>query len=153
MSAFIVSPACMTRVINGLIVEHYGEVKFNDTIYYITPTDLSRLGRTLYAMNRRAVFTRYGTDALSEMDPGDLHETYDYTQPPPPSYAMHFNPLTSKHTAEFYACLKAMHCLLYQCSEGNVPDEPLFAALEAGAGELAQFLARKTQAYENAPWG
>ena len=25
MSAFIVSPACMTRVINGLIVEHYGE--------------------------------------------------------------------------------------------------------------------------------
>jgi hypothetical protein len=48
---------------------------------------------------------------------------------------------------------KAMCCLLYQCSEGKVPNTPLYHELKRAAGELAQRIVQELPEYEKASWG
>ena len=49
--------------------------------------------------------------------------------------------------------LKAMCCLLYQCSEGKVPNTPLYGELNRAAGELAQRIVEDLPEYYKASWG
>jgi hypothetical protein len=51
------------------------------------------------------------------------------------------------------AILKAVSCLRYQCFEGDVPETPLFKALDGLANALAYEVARKTEEYAKAEWG
>ena len=46
-----------------------------------------------------------------------------------------------------------MCCLLYQCSEGNVPNGRLFNELNRAAGELAQAIVQDLPEYDQASWG
>jgi hypothetical protein len=48
---------------------------------------------------------------------------------------------------------KAMCCLLYQCSEGKVPNTPLYGELNRAAGELAQRIVEDLPEYYKASWG
>ena len=46
-----------------------------------------------------------------------------------------------------------MSCLLYQCSEGKVPNRRLYDELNRAAGELAQAIVQDLPEYEKASWG
>jgi hypothetical protein len=48
---------------------------------------------------------------------------------------------------------KAIHCLLYQCSEGKVPTSRLYDELNHAAGELAQRIVQDLPEYDKASWG
>ena len=48
---------------------------------------------------------------------------------------------------------KAIHCLLYQCCEGNVPNSPLYDELNHAAGELAHRIVQDLPEYDKASWG
>lgn len=49
--------------------------------------------------------------------------------------------------------LKSLRCWLYQCSEGNVPEQPLFKALERYAGDLAFHIVAELPGWNAAEWG
>lgn len=48
---------------------------------------------------------------------------------------------------------KAIGCLLYQCSEGDVPETRLYKFLDHMHDALAHDIARDTEAYREAGWG
>ena len=48
---------------------------------------------------------------------------------------------------------KAITCLLYQCSEGDVPNSPIYGELNRAAGELAQRIVQDLPEYDKASWG
>jgi hypothetical protein len=96
------------------------------------------LPRDLWAMNARALFERYG-DTLSEYE-GAIDA---YSSPSPSN--------------DPYQVLKSANCLLYQCSEGDVDQMPLFQALERAIEAFAETLGGEEQArnhprYEAAKW-
>jgi hypothetical protein len=49
--------------------------------------------------------------------------------------------------------LKSLRCLIYQCSEGNVPDTPLYKELDALSHRWALKLCDMVPAYNTADWG
>jgi hypothetical protein len=48
---------------------------------------------------------------------------------------------------------KAIYCLLYQCSEGDVTKSPLYDELNHAAAELAQRIVQDLPDYDKASWG
>jgi hypothetical protein len=48
---------------------------------------------------------------------------------------------------------KSLQCFLYQCSEGNVPDRPLFKALQDVEAFLAPTVNQDSPKYNVAVWG
>jgi hypothetical protein len=117
MSAFIVDIECMDRVVRGLVL----------VADLLDPAaDPTTIGRDLFQLNVEAVRQRYGND-IEDMMPatGWKPNDYRYTEPP---VVPGCPPLVDS--------LKALHCLLYQCSEGTVRNEPLYEALEAAGAKL-----------------
>jgi hypothetical protein len=51
------------------------------------------------------------------------------------------------------AAYKAASCLRYQCSEGDVPEQPLYKALVQFIGDLACETIDETDEYDACPWG
>ena len=60
--------------------------------------------------------------------------------------------LTGYSRDELIRIYKAMNCLSYQCSEGNVPESPLFKQLEAAIGAVACRVVDLLPEYEKAAW-
>lgn len=48
--------------------------------------------------------------------------------------------------------LKSLRCLLYQCSEGDVPDTKLYKQMRTVSGDLAQYIVENLPAYDKAEW-
>ena len=91
--------------------------------------DGDKLGTELIRMNYRALAARYGDDVPSDVLYRYRREDY------------------MKHNR-----LKAMCCLRYQCSEGDVPDCDLYQRLTDAIHSLAYIIATSTQEYNDAPW-
>ncbi len=85
------------------------------------------LARRLYALNLEALDQRYG-------DPEVWDYGYEYS---------HVLPVK---TIDLY---QAIGCLLYQCSEGNVPDDDLFKRVATVKDALAHDIVTKTLDYES----
>jgi hypothetical protein len=49
--------------------------------------------------------------------------------------------------------LKSIQCLLYQCSEGNIPEQPLFKVLEKITEHLKSHIINEIPEYNQAVWG
>jgi len=135
MSAFVVDTDCMDRVVRGFEIQSSG--------------NCTRLGRDLFKLNIEAVRQRYG-DPVDEMLPdGWTPSDYVYVEPP-----------AVPGVPSDVDSLKAMHCLIYQCSEGDVPEQSLYRILV----ELSQALERRVldhhkiadihdlPAYQRAAW-
>ena len=103
------------------------------------PQALARLGQHLYALNVNAVAQRYPGEPVDQL-PGPIAGGYTYecrlTACPSPIQAY-----------------KALACLLYQCSEGNVPQKPLYKALRALKAGIAETYIERLPEYDAAPWG
>lgn len=92
--------------------------------------DMDRLGQDLWAMNRAAVNARY---ALQE---------------PAPDYGTY-----EGHYCSLIQGTKALECLLYQCSEGDVTAWPLFLAMHAVHVRLLSRIVSELPEWEDAEWG
>ncbi len=92
--------------------------------------DLNGLGMAMLRLNREAVNQRYGEDEK-------VKGRYRF----------------SDTLIEQFQALKSLNCLLYQCSEGTVPDNPLFKALSSIADRMAQGIVSDLPEYQRAEWG
>jgi hypothetical protein len=86
------------------------------------------LGRRLYALNQDALRQRYGGAVLT------------------PAYRYRAT------TATRIQQLKALHCLIYQCAEGDVPETVLFAEMQARAAALEHAIIHELPEYQAAEW-
>jgi hypothetical protein len=96
--------------------------------------EVNKLGKSLWLLNALAVEQRYASEDAGKF----LDEINTYS----------FAPVEQ---TSFAAILKATNCLLYQCSEGEVPELALFKKLSAITERYAEHT--KTDAYDAAPWG
>lgn len=135
MSAFVIDDKAMQRVVRGFKKLHsdsptYWSNKIAREIPMNEEMDWDLLGEKLFEMNVNAVNQRYG----------------DNEKPNPFKFKEPFN-------SPLVWSLKAMQSLRYQCSEGNVPELPLYHLLDSACGSLAEKICRQLPEYENADWG
>jgi len=123
MSAFIVSERTMQRVVTAMRREEGAW------------EDACQLGRDLYAMNHRAIEARYGEPQYV----------------PPFEWTVQMLP-DEGDRKRWCELLKALDCLLYQCSEGDVPKEALYKQLEACRNKLRAEIVHGLPEYDKAPW-
>ena len=107
MSAFIVNKRCMDNVVTAFSLKDEEELRGKKTTAYYT-----ELGKRLYVLNWDAVNQRYGTQ-----ESGTEGDAYKWS------------PDLDKNVSQMQL-LKSIHCLHYQCSEGNVPEKELFKELD-----------------------
>jgi hypothetical protein len=129
MSAFIVDGKTIDRIVT-FIIDNRRE--FNGlTTSTVRPEGVGTvIGQQLYRLNTDAVNQRY-----TENDPG-------------PRY--HFKPVGKLSDIQAY---KSISCFLYQCSEGDVPERPLFKELSELHDDLAHRIVGSTAPYDRAEWG
>lgn len=123
MSAFIVDEFTMHRVLMGV---HWAGGRGQ-----IDREEMTKLGRKWYAMNREAVIQRYRDDSEFAV----------------PNYE--FKLLAPRNPVDY---VKAMQCLVYQCSEGDVPDTQEYANLRDVLNVAMGKLIRNMPGYESAAW-
>ena len=155
MSAFVIDSATMGRVLRGLFARNrWGQFVAQFDGEYTAPgdsrsADPTTVGRKLFAMNIEAVMQRYPDCRGNPRDlpgPRCAHAlANEYQAPTFAVGATH----ALRSLVHFY---KAIQCLLYQCSEGNVPESPLYQELQRAAAELAGGIVRELPEYETAAW-
>lgn len=137
MSAFIVEDSCINKIIT--FFNHNRDLcwVFHNRGYDPGQTeDLDRLASDLYLMNCDAVDQRYSKGTTA----GDTAAE--------PAFEFKFD-----HAADSVAIYKALSCLIYQCSEGNVPERPLYGLLERMQRALAHKIISGLPGYNAAAWG
>jgi len=137
MSAFIVGAACINSIVAYLGGHADRFCWLNRDLGYDVsqPKDLHRLAGALHALNCEAVDQRYGRGTAA----GD-------TASAPP---FEYRPVIRDGVGVY----KAILCLLYQCSEGDVPETPLYKALENMGNVIADDVVSGLPAFETASWG
>lgn len=89
------------------------------------------LADSLYIMNVRAFSARYDDATEKEI--------------PRPDFTFRGQPNTCR-------LLKLLQSYLYQCAEGNIPEEPLYKAMQDYERDLMQDIIEKLPEYEEAIW-
>ncbi len=148
MSAYIVDDETINRIVAGLSwASEFGEwdrplpkptsKKLN--LVYAGP---DAFGNILRNMNAEAVSSRYPNDNPDELpgpvDSNGKNSPYQYHQVEPPSPVQ---------------MVKSLQCYLYQCAEGNVPENNLYKALDAYVSELCIHIVTNSAEYSTAKWG
>jgi hypothetical protein len=137
MSAFIVGPDCINSIVT-YVHQHancFGWLR-NEIGYDVQQAaELRRLAIALYLLNCAAVDQRYGKGTAAKDSSGGTH--YTFRRVHRDSVAVH----------------KAACCLRYQCCEGDVPEQPLYRALDSIISQIANDIIGKLAAYDKAPWG
>jgi len=136
MSAFIVEDKTINAIVSYYQdnAETFITDKIREQGYSLDlPTEVERFARDLFKMNCQAVNTRYGEGQAK----GFRSLVFNY-----------------KHIqVNRYQVLKCISCLLYQCSEGEVPKYPLYKLLEVLQADIALDIAKDTPQYNTAHWG
>jgi hypothetical protein len=155
MSAFVIDTAQMDRVLLGLFSRNqFGQnvpefcgryTEAGDRLSW----DPTELGRALLATNVEAVTQRY-PDCRAE--PSNLPGTHDAADLPTTYRFNKANVGRRLTTPQLVDCFKATESLRYQCSEGNIPDTAMYAALTAAVGELARAIVHQLPDYRTANW-
>jgi hypothetical protein len=154
MSCFIVENKTINRIINFCFWEHDNILKseIRRELKKIgvdlwgkwddSETDklLKEFGEELLKLNLMAYYSRYGH--LEEVKK-DIKETVE---------GYKFEEIELKDR-QYLQVLKSLHCFLYQCSEGDIPETPLFKCIEKISQLLAENIINKLPDYEKAAWG
>lgn len=147
MSAFIVSEKCMNLVVNAILERASGERTFAGVSLQDGDAG-QRIGDLLFAMNTRAMDARYGDRWHSDKAQWG-QDTVLYRH----SLAWQGNVLDPMPSTRRIAAFKAVQCLLYQCAEGTVDEEPLYKELEQFTAHLAYRIISQLPGFEEADWG
>ncbi len=141
MSSFIVSNECMSNVINGLYWNHGFKEMYRHQIHkkmnldnYDKDSDLAYqdFGNKLFELNQKAVMARYPEDKTNY---AQIHK-FEWKD-------------RSVSDLQF---LKSVQCLMYQCSEGDVPNTELYKWLEVLERCLMAHIINKMPEYNQAAW-
>lgn len=144
MSAFLCNKETFEKVYSGLIV--YGESRqaeyLRNAVRYATlPHQYEEGGgcisyvRALYAANVEAVGQRYNDETRNE--PGAKRIPF----------TVGFDP-----HVDLYAWIKALECLLYQMSEGDVPESDTYKSLKSIINASYKEAVHMHDRYEAAEW-
>lgn len=145
MSAFIVTDTTMQWVVAG--IQSYRSYRRGNLQGSLAPfgaiTVPTELGKALFEMNADAFEQRYGERdpvpefrfrgevfALSQYASGG--QVYDRTKA--------------------LRAVKAIHCLGYQCCEGDVPQRDLYKALKLMGKEISDLIVRALPEYDEESW-
>lgn len=139
MSAFLVSDGTMDRVVSAISkmrgrTSQAGAPVFAGVVLQGERAE-DEIAQKLYSMNAQALSARYGDDE-KELSLAFFR-----------SYR--WQPRGYNKPVEWF---KALQCLLYQCSEGDVPQSALFKELDRLCRELADEIISTLPAYRAAPW-
>jgi hypothetical protein len=142
MSAFIVDDSNINAIVSFLAYDKDGGHNIRGQLAALglgnldgnLDTEAPKLGGKMAEMNDAAIVDRYGAEALPKM----RGEPYRF-QWEPGQGIVH--------------ALKRLRCFLYQCSEGKVPQWPLFKILNDYSNILAQIKVSSLPEYDAAPWG
>ncbi|NDG72434.1 MAG: hypothetical protein EBY32_14305 [Proteobacteria bacterium] len=150
MSCFIVRETTIGRVVEAAShtppsrSEPFGKAFINLGYNLPNPEDRELLARALFDLNVKAFCERYPADeesAYATRYPEDIPESFDYV---PAGVANSRADLIQAH--------KSASCLSYQCGEGDVPENPLYKALEELCDTLAGYLVITSSEWEVALW-
>lgn len=139
MSAFIVDDETINRIVtwiesntgNSLGMEVKRTLnKFGISMEEeLTEFTLSKMANSFLFLNKLGVDSRY--DEKKELHPMKFVRVFDSD----------------------IQVLKSMHCLRYQCNEGNIPEQPAFKFLEELIEVLTAKIIDSLPEYEKAVWG
>jgi hypothetical protein len=134
MSAFVIDEKAMHKVVKGFkLLQESSSTYWNNKLGLVGNPDWDKMGCVLFSMNTQAVNERYREENSISL----AAFTYKFK-----------DPFCSK-----VEVVKAMQCLRYQCSEGHVPDTPLYALLDHAVGSMAEKVVKGLPEYESAAWG
>ena len=144
MSAFVVSNKTINRTVSYM--DQHGD-GYSHSNRSALPRALEEqglryegpeaLGAAMNALNVEAVKQRYPGDKTEDDLPGICG---------PKDYAYRFQ------LCNRFQALKNLQCWLYQCSEGDVPEHPLFKALESMSNSIAHAIVVEMDEYDKAEW-
>jgi hypothetical protein len=147
MSSFIVRPETINRIVSYLsLAQSSGRIEHSGVQYVLKEhgihveayRDKEALVKALLALNMQAVNERYGDTSLSTM-PGKIGMKEN-------DYRFQYE---DGGPIRVY---KSLRCLVYQCSEGNVPETPLFKFLEDLSNSLASSIVHSLPEFEKGEW-
>lgn len=133
MSAFVVSTITMNRIVTFILDSHletFAGIKLGNGDVKGEQIAGALIGRALFGLNQDAVNYRY--DERSEQAP-----RYVFKRTPASKIQVH----------------KSLSCLLYQCSEGDVPERSAFKELDVLHNDLAHDIVNDLPEYDQAEWG
>jgi hypothetical protein len=138
VSAFVVQDQTINRVLAYLAAtDHSRARRLVDEYAPEADKSLPGLGAAVRALNVRAVRQRYPDCPPDEL-PG-----------PSPLLPYVYQP---EHLVGLHQAAKSLRCLLYQLSEGDVPETPLYRALEGLSVAWLLDIADQVPAYDRAAW-
>lgn len=132
MSAFVVSKDTVDVIVSFCFVPHPGysaRVALRERLGGGSRATPESLGAALWSLNHDAVNARYREQGAPER--------YVY----------------ERRHAPLAAVYKAVSCLIYQCSEGDMPQTDAYAALVRLKAAVADEIIGSMPEYEAAPWG
>lgn len=143
MSAYIVEDKTINDSIAFLktytVVESWILKPLNKLGYDLTKKeDRERLAKDLFVLNIDGVEARYGKGQTQQFRPLNFKFV---------------NKASSASRLSIIQCIKSLHCLMYQCSEGNVPERDLFKAMETVIHNLEGHVVACMPEYDKAEWG
>lgn len=125
MSAFFISEVTMHRCVEAMRPDTSAD-------------EGTALGQDLYGLNIEALRRRY-PGIIGTQEEADYQEQRGQYR---------FRPQLASKVARF----KALCCLQYQCSEGDVPEHDLFQTLERRRHEIADDIVCDLPEYESVAW-
>ena len=150
MSAFVVDESTLNRAVNainyvlGARQHNFAGLPTHDNIL------LSSIGQRLMKMNIEAVSQRYPSKS------NDLPGWYPEKNKLWTGKGYRFRLMPQGGGKRPFLCdiLKGAQCLLYQCTEGDIPEKwPEFKALESVIDDLIAKIIPTLPEYQMAVWG
>lgn len=157
MSSFIVENKTINRIVNFCYWTHEDILKHKiqrelkeaginlHQVLSNEETDkiLKCFGEALLKLNILAFYDRYkDSEKISKEIKQEMKEAVkDY---------VYFDVPSKERT--HLQVLKSIECFLYQCSEGNIPEEPLFITLHNIAECLKSYIINEIPEYNKAEW-
>lgn len=135
MSAFIVDDSTINRLVTFLNSDRTGTIRYHFDRLGYGCGDEQRLASDLFLMNCDSVDARYGKGTAAQ-DTEDMADEFRFS----------FAPCTAVRA------YKDAQCLLYQCSEGDIDERPLYKALERTVGAIAHSIICEFPEYKSASW-
>lgn len=134
MSSFLVGKECVDNILsfldstNGRAIRQYLHGSFSTSTQNFGD-GFDKLGAKMLKLNAEAVGQRYREKANEP--------TYEF----------------SRTNAHIIQALKSLQCLIYQCSEGNIPRRKLYREMEKLEFALAKEIVYRLPEYDRAKWG
>ncbi|MFH1309767.1 MAG: hypothetical protein ABIH85_03695 [Candidatus Omnitrophota bacterium] len=147
MSAYVVEDKTINKIVSWLeyqvrynrgdfISAHWLKKKFSELGYDLEKKEeFARLAEDMFGLNVLAIEERYGNGEAEKFR------------------ALNFKYVWNMNNAVI-SMLKGLRCWIYQCSEGDVPENSkLYKLWDDLSGIIAMRIISRSPEYENADWG